>query len=275
MVDAVDFSNDDGILTAVLSNPGSANALTPNMSRQLERGLSDAERDPTVRVIVLAGANNAFCSGADVKAMTSPDPEDPLSGRYFEHPVWNGLEHRAGVVRHANRLTRLVWNSSKPVIAQISGGAAGAGLALALATDFRFAADDATLATGYARLGASGDLGIGWLLSRLVGRTTTRELLFFSDRVKGAEAQAIGLVDKAMPAADLDDYVRTYARRLADGPPVAFQYIKRNLRFADTASLEDYMEYEANNMARCFMTRDSAEAIQALTERRKPNFEGY
>ena len=145
---------------------------------------------------------------------------------------------------------------------------------MALAADFRYADSDATLTTGYARLAASGDLGIGWLLSRLVGRTRTRELLFFSDRIKGSEAAAIGLVDAALPADDLAELVQGRARRLAEGPPVAFNYIKRNLRFADTSTLDDYLEYEAGNMARCFMTRDCDEAVRAMTERRPPKFEG-
>jgi 2-(1,2-epoxy-1,2-dihydrophenyl)acetyl-CoA isomerase len=134
--------------------------------------------------------------------------------------------------------------------------------------------DTAFFTTAYAKIGASGDLGAAYYLTKLVGPTKARELMFLSDKVGAAEALAIGLVSKVAPDDQLEAETRAFARRLADGPPIAFRHIKQNLLAAEGVNMDTYLEAEARSMIRCFQTEDSKEAILAFREKRSPRFAG-
>jgi len=145
---------------------------------------------------------------------------------------------------------------------------------MAIACDFRFASQTAFFASAFGRIGASGDLGCAYYLQQLVGPTKARELLMLSDKVDAAEALRIGLVSKVFPDEELNAQTMAFARRLADGPPIALRYIKNNLVAAEAFNMDAYLDLEARNMMRCFQTEDSKEAIQAFQEKRAPVFKG-
>ncbi len=274
MSDPIITSLDDGILTITLNNPDVRNAFTQAMGNALIGALRDAAIDPGVRALIFTGAGDAFCAGADVRSLGTVDPGDKIAVRWGKEPIWAGMEQRSLRVKSNGEITTLLHTMGKPTIAMVRGPAAGAGIAMAAACDFRFASDTTFFTTAFARIGTSGDLGSGYYLTKLLGPTKARELMFLSEKVGAAEALAIGLVSKVVADDQLEAETRAFARRLADGPPIALRYIKKNLLAAEAINMDHYLESEARNMTRCFQTEDSKEAIVAFTEKRSPRFAG-
>jgi 2-(1,2-epoxy-1,2-dihydrophenyl)acetyl-CoA isomerase len=159
-------------------------------------------------------------------------------------------------------------------LAVISGAAAGAGLSLALACDMRIAADDAKLTTAFSKIGLSGDFGSSFFLNHLVGAAKAREMLFTGQVVRGDEAAKIGLVNRAVPAAQLAETARAWAAELAALPTVAIGYMKRNLNTGLRAGLSEVLDAEAIHMVRSFETADHKGAAVAFVEKRPPHFLG-
>ena len=171
-------------------------------------------------------------------------------------------------------LTGALISVRKPTIAALPGPAVGAGLAIAMACDIRIAAESAFVSTGYLRVGLSGDYGIAWLLTRLVGTSRARELMFTADKVDAARCEAIGLVNRVVPDAKLQDEAFALAKSMAEGPTIALRYMKDNL---DEALLFDFAtarDHEAERLIRTTMTADHREAVQAFIEKRKAVFKG-
>jgi 2-(1,2-epoxy-1,2-dihydrophenyl)acetyl-CoA isomerase len=252
---------EDGVAVLVLDRPERRNALTPGMVRGLGRVLAEVEADDEVGAIVLTGAGGAFCAGGDVKAMA-------------EAGDWSA----ASLVERQRRDQRAVcgrlWRMPKPVLAALPGPAAGAGLGIALACDLRYASASAVLTTAFAKVGLSGDYGVAWFLTRLVGTARARELLYFSERLDAAAAQELGLVNAVLPDEELLPHVLERARSLAAGPRVALGLMKANLAGALSADLEDAMDVEVAHHTASKATADHAEAAQAFVERRPARFSG-
>jgi enoyl-CoA hydratase/carnithine racemase len=150
-----------------------------------------------------------------------------------------------------------------------------AGLALALACDMRIAAESAIMSTGYARIGLTGDYGVAWLLTRLVGTSRARELMFLSERIDARRCETLGLVNRVVPDAELRDTAFAVAKSLAEGPSIALACIKDNLDHAMTSDFLESMDQEAENMVRSARTTDHKEAVRAFVEKRKPAFAGH
>ena len=167
-----------------------------------------------------------------------------------------------------------LYRMGKPTIAMVRGPAAGAGLSLALACDFRFAASSAFFLTAFARIGLSGDYGGSYFMTKLIGPTKTKELYMLSERVGAEEALRLGLISRLTSEEELESQTYTFARRLAIGPAIALRYIKENVHAALDETLERACDTEMRNMIRCRMTQDSQEAIKALAEKRDPTFGG-
>jgi len=254
---------EDGIATLTMNRPERRNALSREMMEGLLAALPRLAADPAVRVVVLTGAGNAFCAGGDVKAMA-------------ERGVQGGqaLEDRARDLRGRMEASRWLHRMAKPTVAAIPGACAGAGLSLALACDLRLAAAGAKITTAFANVGFSGDFGGSWFLTRLVGTAKARELYYTAPVLEAAEAGRIGLVNRVVPPEDLIAETRALARRLADGPPIALGYMKRNLNAAESCTLEEALDLEAWAHARTGMTEDHKEAARAFAEKRRPVFHG-
>ncbi|MGY4465157.1 enoyl-CoA hydratase/carnithine racemase [Bradyrhizobium sp. LB9.1b] len=171
-------------------------------------------------------------------------------------------------------LTGALVSVRKPTIAALPGPAVGAGLAIAMACDIRIAAQSAFVATGYARIALSGDYGIAWLLTRLVGTARARELLFTGDRVDAARCEAIGLVNRVVPDNQLQAEAFALAKSLAEGPRLALRYMKDNLDEALQFDFETARDHEAERLIRLTTTADHKEAVQAFIEKRKAVFRG-
>ena len=253
----------DGVAVLTLNRPDRLNAMSRPMLDALLEALPRLAEDPAVGVIVLTGAGRGFCAGGDVKAMAEGNE---LGGQT--------MEDRAQALRSRMETSRWLHEMPKPTIAMLRGPAAGAGLSLAMACDMRIASDTVKLGTAFARVGYSGDFGGSYYLTQLVGTAKARELYFTADLLDAQQALGLGLVNRVVPDARLEEETMALASRLARGPRVAYRYMKRNMNAAETASLKDMLDLEAWNHTRTGMTEDHREAARAFVEKREPQFKG-
>jgi enoyl-CoA hydratase/carnithine racemase len=253
-----------GVATLTLNRPEARNALSAQLSPALGRMITACGADEAVRALLITGAGTAFCAGGDVKNMgdrRAPTDQTP--------------DERYQIMQQRHRGTAgTLYALRKPTVAALPGPAAGAGLAIALACDIRLAAASAFVSTGYAGVGLSGDYGIAWLLSHAVGPSRARELLLTNQRVPAVRAAELGIVHRVVAAEALQDEAFALARSLAEGPSVAFRYIKDNLDEAMEVSYPTAIDREAERMLRSQGTLDHKEAVRAFVEKRKPAFQG-
>jgi 2-(1,2-epoxy-1,2-dihydrophenyl)acetyl-CoA isomerase len=266
---------DAGVLVLTLNRPEQLNALTWELMRRLQEALEQASVDPAVRVVILTGSGRGFCSGGDIRSREQLDLDDPISVSCSGDPVWKSYEMRVSQVMRLSAAPLLLHTMPKPTIALVHGAAAGAGLCLAAACDFRIAADSAIFTTAFANAARSGDFGGSYLLPRLVGAAKTRELYLLSEKINAQEALRIGLVNSVIPRASFEAAALALAKRLAKGPAAAYRYIKRNLNAAETMTLSEVIELETHHMLRCSETEDAKELVNAVREGREPVFRGY
>ena len=272
MTDHLIETVEDGIATLTMNRPEARNALSGDMNAALQEAVQRLAYDPSVRVVVLTGAGGAFCAGGDVKGFAAGasrgggPSQGPASGP--------NIEARVAGLRRGMELVKWLHEMPKPTLAVIPGAAAGAGLSIALACDLRIAAEGAKLTTAFSKVGLAGDYGGSWFLTHLVGAAKARELYFTADVITGAEAARLGIVNKAVPAADLDAEARAYARYLAGLPTIAVGYMKKNLNAAAHATLSEVLDLEAEHMVRTMQTDDHKGASVAFVEKRAPVFAG-
>jgi 2-(1,2-epoxy-1,2-dihydrophenyl)acetyl-CoA isomerase len=252
--------SEDGIAWLTLNRPDRLNAFSPAMLVALGEGLQRLGSDASIGTIVLTGAGRGFCAGGDVKTMASRATQ--------------GFEERVEGLRRMHQLPLLLRTIPKIVIAMVNGPAVGAGLGLAMACDLRLAARSARFGTGFAGVGYSGDFGGSWSLTRLVGTAKARELYFLGDIIDAATAVSLGPVNRVVEDDALHGETTALARRIADGPRIAYGYMKRNLFAAETEPFATVLEMEAVHQARTAMTEDHREASAAFVEKRRPVFKG-
>ena len=256
---------DGGIATLTMNRPEARNALSRDMMMALAEALPRLANDPAVRLVVLTGTGAAFCSGGDVKG---------FARNAAGAPVAVSFDSKVTDLRMRMEAVRWLHEMPKPTLAVIPGPAAGAGLSLALACDLRICADNAKLTTAFSKIGLSGDFGGSFFLNHLVGAAKAREMYFTGEVVLGTEAARIGLVNRAVPAADLPAAAAAWAAELAALPTVAVGYMKRNLNTGLRGSLSDVLDAEAVHMIRTFETDDHKGAAAAFVEKRAPSFNG-
>jgi 2-(1,2-epoxy-1,2-dihydrophenyl)acetyl-CoA isomerase len=260
---------EEGVALVTLNRPERRNALSGAMFLALASVLERLEVDDDVGCVVLTGAGGAFCAGGDVKAMAGEGDSGREGGP--------GVSYDAAV--HRQRLSQRhtagrLYEMPKPTIAMLPGAAAGAGLSLALACDLRYAAEGAVLTTAFARVAFAGDYGGTWFLTRLVGSGKARELYYFSERLSAEDAADLGIVNAVFSPADLEAETLRLAKRLADGPRVAYRYMKENLNRAVHGELGECLDMEAAHHIHTGTTHDHREAAKAFVEKREPTFRG-
>jgi len=254
----------DRVAVITLNRPEARNALSDHLTPALRRMIKQYGDDPNVGALLITGAGTAFCAGGDVKGMGSNSNKKEMT-----------FEERVADLRTKQRtLTGALVAVRKPTVAALPGPAAGAGMALALACDIRIASESAIMSTGYARIGLTGDYGIAWLLTRLVGTSRARELMFLSERIDARRCEMLGLVNRVVADAELGENAFALAKSLAEGPSIALARIKDNLDHAVSANFLDSMDHEAENMVRSARTTDHKEAVRAFIDKRKPVFVG-
>jgi len=250
-----------GLLTITMNRPERKNALNPEMVAGLVEAARRAADDPEVRAVLFKGAGGSFCVGGDVKSMAAGRAPLP-----FEVKMAN--------LRRGMEVSRILHQMPKPVVAQLDGAAAGAGLSMALSCDLRVASESCKITTAFAKVGFSVDYGGTYFLTQLLGSARARELYLTSPVLTAKEAHAIGMVTKVVPDAEIDAAAHELALSLAQGPSIALGFIKRNINNAEHLPLEDCFDGEAIHHTRCSDTEDHKEAAKAFVEKRKPAFRG-
>jgi 2-(1,2-epoxy-1,2-dihydrophenyl)acetyl-CoA isomerase len=266
--------DENGVFTVTFNVPDVKNAIDTRTQTRLLTLLHDAGRDPGVRVVVLAGAGNSFCTGADVRSMGAPDPDDPIAQKWAESSLWQDAEARIDRLRHLARASALLHRMGKPTVAMLRGPAAGLGFSLALACDFRIASRTAVLVPAFVRIGMPGDYGGTYFLTRLVGPSRAKEIYMLGDRIDAETAFGLGLLNRLVDDGELETETANFTRRLASGPPIALRYIKENVEAALDGTLDSTLDMEARNMIRARLTEDAKEAMAAFLEKREPRFQG-
>src|SRR5208337_4434506 len=226
-----------------------------------------AAGNPEIGAVVVTGAGRGFCSGGDIGGMRARN-----EGAGASTGAEQTIEDRVAVLRRGEEASRLLHEMPKVTIAAINGPAAGAGLSLAMAADLRLAADNARIGTAFAKVGFSGDYGGTWSLTQLVGSAKARELYFLADIIDAAEALRIGLVNRVLPAASFRDEVHAVAKKIANGPTIAYTYMKANLNLAVTHEFSELLDREAWGQTLTGRTEDHREAVKAFLEKREPTF---
>ncbi|MHB8418949.1 MAG: enoyl-CoA hydratase/isomerase family protein [Myxococcales bacterium] len=254
------------VLELRLSNPKRRNGLTVPMADALKAAFEEAERDASVRAVLLGGVEGHFCSGADLSAALSGEADPTPEGRRRV-----GQTH---LVDSFHPALRALWHCGKPVVAELAGAAVGFGMSIALACDVRVMAEDAYLGCGFLKLGLFPDGGALWQLDRLVGLSRATELALDPERRLGAaEAKAWGLAAKVVAPPLLAGEALAVASLLAAGPPLALREAKRQLH--DPApSFGAALEREIAPVKDCLASDDAAEGLFALFEKRAPKFKG-
>ncbi len=255
----------DEVGTITLNRPDRRNAMSDAMIDGLASLLENMGQSDEVGVIVLTGAGKAFCSGGDVQDFDAKGGEGAGSSEVDQAAVEAQRAAQAATVGAIHR-------SPKPVIAAIPGAAAGAGLGLALAADFRIGSERAVMATAFAGVGLAGDFGVAWLLNNLVGPAKARELLMLNPRISAQEALDLGLLNWVVPEEEFAERTRALAEQLAHGPSQALSSMKDNLVRATEQDLAESMHDEVPLHKATGLTEDHIGAIRAFVEKRKPTF---
>jgi 2-(1,2-epoxy-1,2-dihydrophenyl)acetyl-CoA isomerase len=252
------------VAVITLNRPEARNSLSDHLTPALRRMIKQAGDDSEIGAVLITGAGTAFCSGGDVKGMGDKSASTPAAMSF---------DDKVARLRERQRtLTGTLVSLRKPTIAALPGPAAGAGLAIALACDIRIASESTIMTTGYARIALTGDYGISWLLTRLAGTARARELMFLSEKIDARRCEALGLVNRVVPDADLQSEAFAMAKTLANGPGSAYAAIKDNLDLALSADFLTSLDHEAENMVAAAGTAQHAEAVRAFIEKRAPNF---
>ncbi|HET8621027.1 MAG TPA: enoyl-CoA hydratase-related protein [Acidimicrobiales bacterium] len=267
-VDGLAVTLDGPVLRLHLDRPARRNALDDAMVAGLVDALDACGRDERVRCVVLSGAGDHFCGGADIVARNAPPP----GGGPAHRPRVGSIQRRVPSLAH--RLIGLVLGVQVPVVCRVQGWAAGIGLHLAVAADFAVVDQEARLWEPFAERGFTPDSGATWLLPRAVGTARARELLLLGRQLDGREAAAWGLVHRAVPADRLDAEVGALVERLAGGPTVALGLTKWLLHAGHTAALGDQLQNEALGLELSSRSEDFREGLAAFREKRPPRFTG-
>lgn len=249
------FKKEDGIGTITLNRPEKKNAFTLSMIDRWIEALEEWRKDTDVRVIVVTGAGDAFCSGVDFAATRTEQQEDGPFER--KSVLWDRI----------HRIPLTLEDIDKPVMAAVNGVAVGAGLDMALMCDLRFAADTARLSEGYVRVGLVPGDGGAYYLPRLVGIAKALELLWTGDFVDAQDALRIGMVNRVYPADRLMEETYNFARRLADGPATVIRMIKRATYQSSRVDLRTALDLISSHMGVIRFTKDSQDAMKATLER--------
>ena len=262
-VEHLQVSLEANALRITFDKPDKRNALDDDMIGHLIEVLDAAQQDEDVRVIVLTGAGDHFCSGFDIIARNAPRDSKPRVG---------SVQRRLHSTAH--RLVPLIASTQVPVVSVVRGWCAGIGLHVAVASDFAIAVDDARFWEPFTERGFTPDSGATWLIPRRVGDARARELLMLGRVLSGAEAADWGLIHRSAPADGLDEAAEAVVTQLATGPTVALGLTKWLINEGASDSLDVHVRNEAFAMELSSRSEDFREGLAAFREKRPPRFTG-
>jgi len=244
----------------MIDRPERRNALDLPSFRELRERLEEVAMDRSIRCVVLTGSGAAFCAGGDVQVMEEHRARGTLDRLFYELTGEQELS------------VRTIMNMGKPVVASLPGVAAGGGLSLALACDWRIASEEAVLLPAFPQLGAIPDGGLTYLLPHFLGIGGAQELLFRNSRLSAESARGLGLVHEVLPPTELAAHTRTRARELAGGPTRGYGAMKRLMLSAFSESLDTQMVLERRAAVEAALGSELPEGVAAFAQKRRPNF---
>jgi 2-(1,2-epoxy-1,2-dihydrophenyl)acetyl-CoA isomerase len=250
------YEKEEKIATVVLNRPDAYNAFTDKMNREIVKVLKVATKDEDIKCIVITGAGKAFCSGQD------------LAG------VDENTNHASFLRERYHPMLRALKETPKPVIAAINGTAAGAGMGLAFACDFRLMKSNAKLVSAFMNIGLVPDSGFLYMLPRLVGYAKALEIAALGKPIVAVEAEELGLVTEVIADGEWDIEVAGFAERIASLPTKSFSLIKRYMLDSMHTEYETFLEQEAFAQRIAGLSEDHQEGLKAFVEKRKPEFTG-
>lgn len=256
MYNTILFEIKQHVAWITMNRPDKLNAFTFEMSKEMNDALKKAERDKDVRAIVITGAGRAFCSGQDIE-----DIDEDTDHAEFLRERYNPLIEKIATIE-------------KPVIAAVNGVAAGAGMSLALACDFRLASEKASFIEAFIHIGLIPDSGSLYYLPRLVGHAKALELAVLGEKISAEQALDLHLVTRVFTVDHWEAETTAFVERLAHMPTKAIGLIKRYLNESMTTELSAMLEKEAYGQRIAGQTADHREGVAAFIEKRKPQFKG-
>jgi enoyl-CoA hydratase/carnithine racemase len=254
------YRTEGHVAIITLNRPEAKNAFSPEMINLWRQFLEEAKQNEQVRVIIVTGKGDTFCSGGDIRDMA----EGKLRSWEMKKFLWEGV----------HRIVLALTDLDKPIIAAINGAAMGAGLDMAIMCDLRVCSDRAKLAESYILLGLVPGDGGAYFLPRLVGIAKALELLLTGDVISPQEALGFGLVNRVVTHDRLMEETMILAEKITNKPPLAIRMMKRAVYQAQTSSLRSHLDYISSQTALLSETQDHQEAAKSFLEKRKPIFVG-
>ncbi len=254
------YETNNNIAIITLNRPKAKNAFSPEMIRLWREYLKKAKQDDTIRVIIVTGKGDTFCSGGDIRDMA----EGRLKSWDMKRFLWDGV----------HRIVLTLEDIDKPVIAAINGAAMGAGMDMAIMCDLRVCSDKARLAESYIMMGLVPGDGGAYFLPRLVGTSKALELLLTGDVLSANEALDLGIVNRVVPHDRLMEEAIKLAEKIAAKPPLAVRMMKRAVYQGQTGTLRSHLDYISSQLSLLSETEDHLEAARSFLEKRKPRFAG-
>lgn len=250
---------DNGVKRIIINRPERRNSVDGETVRLLHEEIQRSAEDES-KVVILTGAGDSFCAGADLQATSESDIKN--------------FDVTAALRSHTNPTIAAMRRLSKPIIARVHGHAVGVGCNYALACDIIIASEQAKFGQVFVKIGLMPDGGSTYFLPRIVGYGKAFELMATGDIISAEDALALGLINRVVPRESLDSTVDEMAARLASAPSIALAKIKEGLNHGEGADLASALEFEAVNQDACFHSDDFLEGVKAFIEKRKPRFQG-
>lgn len=262
MNDQVHYDVEDGVATLTLDNPEYRNALSMEMTEGIKAAIAAAE-DSDARCVVMEADHEAFCAGGDIQSMLEALTTDAEIEALIDN-----------VGEPVNRTVETVYQCDLPTIAKVDGAAYGAGGTLAVANDLVLASESAELSFSFRRVGLSVDSGTSYVLPRLVGENTAKNLVFRDRVLDPQEAADLGLFQEVYPESEFDEAADEVVQEIATGPTVALENTKDLVQNGLDRSMSEAIDHEVESLKEIFHTEDFSEGVHAFLERRSPEFEG-